>query len=101
MKDPWSRVSRDMWSLAFEASQVMTLRAFAMAQGGPRTESEMRRMIDEKARALIALQSLFFTGALGFTTPDMAAKSVAHYRDAVRSNRRRLLAKKPRQRRRR
>ncbi len=96
MKDPWARLSRDMWSLAFEASEVMTLRAFAMAIGGARAESEMHRMIDEKAKALIALQSLFFTGALGFTTPDIAAKSVAHYRDAVRSNRRRLLARKAR-----
>jgi hypothetical protein len=38
MKDPWSRISRDMWSLVFEASKVMTLRAFAMIQGGARAE---------------------------------------------------------------
>jgi hypothetical protein len=51
-------------------------------------------MIEEKAKALVALQSLFFTGSLGFTTPDIAARSVAHYRDAVRSNGRRLLAQR-------
>jgi hypothetical protein len=39
------------------------------------------RMIDEKAKALIALQSLFFTGALGLSTLDIAARSIAHYRD--------------------
>jgi hypothetical protein len=76
----------------------MTLRALAVANGGPRAESEMHRMIDEKAKALVALQSLFFSGALGFTTPDVAARSVAHYRDAVRSNRRRLLTKRRRHR---
>jgi hypothetical protein len=64
--------------------------------GGTRAESEMHRMIDEKAKAFISLQSLFFAGALGFTTPDIAARSVAHYRDAVRANRRRLLAWKAR-----
>jgi hypothetical protein len=71
----------------------MALRAFAVAQGGARAEREMQRMIDEKTKALIALQALFFTGALGFTAPAIAAKSVAQYRDAVRSNRRRLLAR--------
>ena len=95
MKDPWLRLCRDMWSLGFEASQVITLRAFAMANGGTRAESEVHRMIDEKAKALIALQSLFFTESLGFTTPDIAARSVAHYRNAVRSNRWRLLATVP------
>jgi hypothetical protein len=51
-------------------------------------------MVDEKIKAVIALQSLLLTGALGFSTPDIAAKSVAHYRKAVRGNRRRLLTKK-------
>jgi hypothetical protein len=86
MNDAWSGLSRDVCSLAFEASQVMALRTFALAIGGACAETEMRRMIDEKVKALI--------GALGFTTPDIAARSVAHYRHAVRSNRRRLLARK-------
>jgi hypothetical protein len=93
MKDPWSRLCGDIWSLAFEASQVMTLRAFAIASGDRHAEREIDRMIDEKTKALVALHALFCTGALGFTTPDIAARSIAHYRNTVRANRRRLVGR--------
>lgn len=89
----WSRLSRDLWSLAFESSHVVVLRAFAIAAGGDRAKVEIDRMVDEKMKALLALQSLLVTGALGFTTPTIAARSVAHYRKAVRANRRRLQSK--------
>jgi hypothetical protein len=93
MKDPCARISRDIWSLAFEASHVMALRGLALANGRAYAKNEVDRMVDEKAKAFFALQWMFFTGALGFTTPDIAAKSVAHYRKAVPANRRRLLSR--------
>ena len=71
----------------------MLLRAFAIAAGGAPAKTEIDRMVDEKMRALYALQSLLITGALGFTTPTIAERSVAHYRKAVRANRRRLESK--------
>ena len=71
----------------------MTLRTFAVATDGTYAKVEVDRMIDEKAKAFVALQALLFTGALGFSRPDIAAKSVAHYRETVRANRRRLIAK--------
>lgn len=86
----WSRLSRDLWSLTFEASEVMVLRAFALAAGGDQARVEIDRMVDEKAKALHALQSLLVTGALGVTTPTIAMRAIAHYRKAVRANRRRL-----------
>lgn len=86
----WSRLGRDLWSLAFEASHVILLRTFAIAAGDARAQREIDRMIDEKMKALYALQFLLLTGALGFTTPTIAARSVAHYRKAVRGNRKRL-----------
>ena len=90
MKSSWSRLCQDLWSLTFEASHVIALRTFAIAAGGAHATVEIDRMIEEKMKALWALQFLFVTGALGFQTPTIAAKSVAHYRKAVRANRRRL-----------
>jgi len=89
----WSRLCQDLWSLTFEASHVVALRAFAIAGGGAHAQVEIDRMIEEKMKALWALQSLFVTGALGFNTPTIATRSVAHYRKAVRANRRRLQSK--------
>jgi hypothetical protein len=89
----WSRLCQDLWSLSFEASHVIALRAFAIAGDGAHATVEIDRMIDEKMKALYALQSLFVTGALGFTTPTIATRSVAHYRKTVRANRRRLQSK--------
>lgn len=98
MESSWSRLCRDLWSLAFEASHVIALRAVAIAAGGPHANVEIDRMIDEKMKALHALQALLVTGALGFTTPTIATRSVAHYRKAVRANRRRLESKASRSR---
>ena len=55
----------------------------------------MHWLMDEKVGAFTTLQPLFFTGAFGFTTPDIASKSVGK---AVRAKRRRLLGRKPKQR---
>ena len=93
MVSSWSRLCQDLWSLTFEASHVIALRAFAIAAGGAHAQVEIDRMIEEKMKALWALQSLFVTGALGFNTPTIATRSVAHYRKAVRANRRRLQSK--------
>ena len=93
MDSSWPRLSQSLWSLTFEASHVILLRAFAIAAGGPRAKAEIDRMVDEKVKALCALQSLLVTGALGCTTSTMAARSVAHYRKAVQANRRRLESK--------
>ncbi|HKP25420.1 MAG TPA: hypothetical protein VJV39_16250 [Dongiaceae bacterium] len=90
MDSSWPRLCLSLWSLTFEASHVILLRAFAIAAGGAPAKNEIDRMVDEKVKALYALQSLLVTGALGFTTSTMAARSVAHYRKAVRANRRRL-----------
>ena len=93
METSWPRLCQSLWSLAFEASHVILLRAFAIAAGDAHAKAEIDRMVDEKVRALYALHALFVTGALGFTTPIIATRSVAHYRKAVRANRRRLQSK--------
>ena len=90
MNGPWARIARDGWMLGLEASSVMALRALTIAACGAHASSEIHRMVDEKWKALFALQCSMLTGALGLSMPNIAAKSVAHYRKAVRQNRRRL-----------
>lgn len=86
----WFSVGADAWLLGFEAAAVIGLRAFRMAQGGAAAHAEAQRMIDEKIAALAELQQLAFAGKLGETASVAVGKTVAHYRRAVRANRRRL-----------
>ena len=88
--NPWLRIGLDAWSLGLEASGVVALRTMKIAAGGPAGEAESQRMVQEKIDALQALQVSAMTGALGFTAPGMAAKTLTHYRRKVRANRRRL-----------
>jgi hypothetical protein len=90
VRNPWLRLGWDTWSLGLEASSVIGLRAMKIAAGGPPGEAEARRMVSEKVEAAAALQTLALTGALGFTAPAVAARTLSHYRRKVRANRRRL-----------
>ena len=89
-RNPWLRLGWDAWSLGLEAGAVMGLRTMKIAAGGPAADAEARRMVSEKVDAAAALQTLAMTGALGFTAPQVAGKTLAHYRRKVRANRRRL-----------
>ena len=73
-----------------EASTVIGMRTAKIAAGGAAADVEARRMVTEKLEAMAALQALAMTGALGFTAPQVAGKTLAHYRRKVRANRRRL-----------
>ena len=88
--NPWLQVGLDAWSLGAESSAVIGLRLMKMAAGGAGAEIEARRMIKEKVKAGLALQTMAWTGALGVTPHGAAARTVAHYRRKVRANRRRL-----------
>lgn len=87
----WWRLSQAWWSLGMDASSVMALRSVALATGGAAANREARRMIDEKVKAALALQALALTGSLGRTPHGTSVRTIAHYRKAVRANRRRLL----------
>jgi hypothetical protein len=86
----WLRLAVDAWFLGLEASNVVALRLARLALGGPRAEAESRRMVDEKLKALIALQWQLLTGGLGLTALQVTRRSLQHYRKAVRRNRTRL-----------
>ncbi len=89
--NPWFTLGADMWTLGLETAQVMGLRSLKIVTGGAEGEGELRRMVEEKVEAGLALQTLALTGGLGFTPQAVAAKTVAHYRRKVRANRRRLI----------
>ena len=88
--NPWARIAADAWLLGLEASYVITLRMLKMAAGGAAANAEVHRMFSEKFLAASSLQSQALIGALGYTAPGVAKKSIRHYRKSVRANRRRL-----------
>lgn len=90
-RNPWLKLGFDTAALGMEAAQVMSLRMAKLATGGPAADAEARRMVSEKVEAASALQALAMTGALGFTAPQVASRTLTHYRRKVRQNRRRLL----------
>ncbi len=89
--NPWTKLSLDAWSLALESASVVGLRTLKLAAGGAAADVEGRRMVEEKMRAGLELQTMAMMGGLGITPRGAAAKTVAHYRRKVRANQRRLL----------
>jgi hypothetical protein len=67
--NPWFGIGLDAWSLGFEASAVVGLRALKIVQGGAAAQVEADRMVREKLEAAMALQVQALTGGLGGTPP--------------------------------
>lgn len=88
--NPWPELGWKAFALGVEAASVMTLRSFKIAAGGAAATAEAQRMVQEKLDAGLALQTKFWSGALGATPPRMVSRTLAHYRPKVRANRRRL-----------
>ena len=90
----WYQIGLNAWDLGVEASAVVALRALKLMEGGIAAEAESRRMIEEKFRAAVELQTKLVAGALQ-TTPHAAVdRTLKHYRRKVRANRRRLSRRK-------
>jgi hypothetical protein len=89
-KNPWMRAGLSAWALGIEASTVITLRMMKLAAGGTAAEREAHRMVAEKIKANLDLQTKAMTGGLGLTPKSLTEKTLAHYRRKVRANRRRL-----------
>lgn len=89
-RNPWFSAGYDLFSLGFEASSVVALRAIKVAAGGASADRESKRMVDEKIESVFELQALFLTGRLGLTAPGALRQTITHYRRKVRANRRRL-----------
>ena len=88
--NPWLGIGWDAWRLGMEASTVIGLRTLKIAQGGAAGQAEAKRMVSEKLKAGLELQTLALTGGLGATPASASARTLAHYRRRVNANRRRL-----------
>jgi hypothetical protein len=90
VKNPWTRLLFDTWSLGLETSAVVASRTMKIAPGGRAAKTEMRRMVAEKIEAALSLQALAITGGLGTSAQSAAQTALRNYRRRVRANRRRL-----------
>ena len=88
--NPWIGIGFDAWRLGLEASAVVGLRTFKIAQGGARGAAEAELMVREKLEAGAALSALAMRGGLGTSPASASARTLAHYRRKVSANRRRL-----------
>ncbi|CAN5116791.1 hypothetical protein BH11PSE2_BH11PSE2_17480 [soil metagenome] len=89
--NPWVGISLDAWRLGVEASTVIGLRTWAIAQGGAPAAAESERMVSEKMAASLTLGTMAASGALGLNPAMASARTLAFYRRKVNANRRRLL----------
>lgn len=90
-RNPWPGLGLSAWALGLEAATVIGLRTARIAAGGAAGAAESRLMVSEKLAAAWELQVKAASGALGVTPAGATARTLAHYRRAVRANRRRLL----------
>jgi len=88
--NPWIGIGFDAWRLGMEASAVIGLRTWAIAQGGAAASAESERMVREKIAAGLSLQAMALSGALGANPAAASARTLAFYRRKVNANRRRL-----------
>ena len=89
--NPWLTLSmRNAW-LAWEAQSVIALRLMRLGLGGPKAQSEAKRMVSDKFAALAEAQVVATVAALrGQRSHRVADKVSGVYRKRVRRNRRRL-----------
>ncbi|MFM5908685.1 MAG: hypothetical protein ACKOPO_14045 [Novosphingobium sp.] len=85
----WMQLSAQAWMLWGEASSVIWLRSWKLAQGGSGASQEALRMVSEKVEANMQLGMEMMARPL--EGPKMATRrSLRHYRSKVRANQRRL-----------
>ena len=88
----WWSAGWDTWALAYEASEVIAMRAAKLGLGQDLKGSESRMMFSEKMISAVEMQAALMTGSLGTTPIAVIKKVLRHYRSKVRANRRRLAA---------
>jgi hypothetical protein len=89
--NPWATVARDAARVAAHANGVIALRLAMLARGGATSQKEARRMVTEKAEALVQAQFAAAKSiASGKKPPAVMRETISIYGRCVRSNRRRL-----------
>ena len=91
MVNPWFTLGVQAARLMWEAQLVIGLRMRRLAAGGPRSESEARRLVPEKMETLAeAGATAAFAAARGGKSHKVAKSVLKVYRKRVGRNRRRL-----------
>jgi len=85
---PWVRLISGAMLLGFEAQRVIWLRTIKIASGDAYAQTEINRMISEKAFATIRVMVMMWLGKSPVTI-------LRHYRSQVRANERRLSRQEP------
>ena len=86
----WLRLNLDLMRLGMESSNVIALRMMKLAAGGAVATAEAERMVAEKVRAAIDVQTQAVSSALAGQGHLAATRAVSRLRRTVRANQRRL-----------
>lgn len=86
----WTNAALDLWLLGAEATSVVSLRMFRIANGGFDAVKEVELMMTEKAVAAFELQSRYMTGAIGLSPLSSTQGFLKHYLPKVAANNKRL-----------
>jgi hypothetical protein len=91
MLNPWFTIAYDAARLGFEAQLVIAARMIRLASGGTLAQSEMQRMVNEKAATFVEAQlAATAAAARGHKSAAVSKKILRTYRKRVGANRRRL-----------
>ena len=91
MFNPWFALTVKTIELGLDAQRVVALRMMRLAAGGARGQNEARRMLTEKAAALVEAQATAAAGVMtGHKSHAVAQKIVGVVRKRVRANKQRL-----------
>jgi hypothetical protein len=87
----WFALAYKTAQLGFEAQNVVALRLMRLAAGGTSSQTEARRMINEKFAALADAQITGTAAAMAGRPADVVSGRILNtYKKRVRANRRRL-----------
>ena len=81
--------------LGFASQSVVALRMSKLAWGGPAASDEARRMVSEKATALVEAQLAAATAMMAGDPLLASRRALAVYRRRVKANQRRLAGPSP------
>jgi hypothetical protein len=88
--NPWLKLGYGAFQLGLEAQSVVALRLMKLTVGDAAAVAESQLMVSEKITAAMVASSHLAIGLMSGSGVNGARKAQAHYRKAVRANRRRL-----------
>ena len=86
----WLKLGIDAWTLGWQATRVMGLRAARIAEGGPAAGMEAWLMLTEKWQAAAEIQSDLLSRGASASPVATTRRTLAHYQRKVAANDRRL-----------